>query len=541
MFAVSARKLRIVSMLALLLSAFNYNLLAPVVDGFHEGEYLGSLWSIHSYLEQTAPFPLLVHGPMDFIPALAAEAIGQGDTLIASTRLLNTLFAAAAWILFFDLILVCLKRLEGRKIYGTLALVLFALMIAVTPKDVVERQQAFLAIRDFFLVGMLWIFARGSTVSRPIPRMLSMALAGAVGALSLFWAYDRSLAAAAFLIGAILAMAVQRNWRDPAALILGAAVALSVTPLIAPVGSVTENLGNLLYWIRYSSEVWHIAVTPRALALPTALAMAVLLAIFSNAAFDRFRASPRDLVVPLIAGLLALQAFFLLKYVNLPRLNNNYYFVWPFVLLVCLTPIGLPYVLTVDAAVRSALSKLQTVEIGRRGRMTLVAAALSLAVIASNNMFTAAVVNAYRFLAPPSNESLLPAAVQNLEERLEAPAGCVLLWSNEGIIANALERPICTRYVYPVYVSRAHESELLAEIVRNPPAVVVFDSPFWSMSIYGRSMRDRLPAVYTYLRTNYEMVEHQGYVFGVLRRRDGGATPTTRSAAKSCCSVPAPT
>ncbi len=50
-----------------------------------------------------------------------------------------------------------------------------------------------------------------------------------------------------------------------------------------------------------------------------------------------------------------------------------------------------------------------------------------------------------------------------------------------------------------------------------PPAIVVFDTPFWSMNIYGRTMRDRLPAVDRYLRTNYQMFVRDGYAMGVRK------------------------
>jgi hypothetical protein len=507
---------RIIIAVFLMMAAFNYSIIRPVTDGFHEGEYLGALWTIRTYLSGVTTFPLLVHGPMDYIPSLFASRLSSDQAIIVLTRAINTGIAGLTWILFFDVLLKLLRWNEFRFAAGLASLALFFMMIAIVPVDVVERQQMFLAIRDLFLVAALWCTLRGLSTSSSQTRSVMLLLAGATLAASLYWAYDRFLAAIAFGGGLVLVLLLQRAWRQATALVVGGIAGLLLIPFVAPTGNLDENFANLIYWLKYSSEVWHISVRNRAPAVPTALAMVSLLLIFAKAWFHDRSKRDNNLALAFIAGLLALQAFFLLKYFNLPRQPNNYYFVWPFVLLLAAQTLQWPLLRKVDEMMRDLWATTRAG--GVRQQLGFAALTVSLAVIVTNNMAVASATSLRALVRPPADTELMPTAIVELARDISPSTdGCVLLWSNEGIFATALRRPFCTRYMYPVYVSAEQEADLLRQIRAAPPAVVTFGTPSWSMNIYGRTMQQRLPAVDRYLRENYEFSERGGYAAGERR------------------------
>lgn len=470
------------------------------------------------------PFPLLVHGPMDFIPVLLAGVISEDHSIIVFTRAINTLIAGVTWIVFFDILLTSLRQNEYRFAAGVVSILMFAGMIAIIPADAVERQQAFLAIRDLFLVSTLWCTLRGLLSQSPLRRYALMVIGGVTAAASLFWAYDRFLATLAFSGALVLVLLIQQAWKPVAALIVGAAVGLLCIPYLVPTGSVAENVGNLAYWLRFASEVWHIPYLVRVPSAPTAVAMIMLLLIFAKIWYDANLQRTNDPALAFFAGIIALQAFFLLKYLNLPGQPNNYYFVWPFILLVAGLTLNWPAWRQIDDGLRNLWAAIRAC--GLRQNLGLVTITLSFTVIITNNMAFASFMNLRALISPPADEDLLPHAVRAAIRDLPLPKdGCVLLWSNEGVFATGLRRPICTSYFYPVYASASREAELLQQITSAPPAVVIFDSPFWSMNIYGRTMQQRLPAIDQYLRSHYRFKSRYGYLVGIRRSQEFKSWP----------------
>lgn len=499
-----------------LMAAFHYNISAPVTDGFHEGEYLGTLWTMRSYFAGGTAFPLLVHGPMDFIPVLLAGAISNDQSTIVLTRGINSFLGGVTWVLFLSSIWMALKWNGNRFVTGVFSFLMFLGMIIIIPSDAVERQQAFLGIRDLFLVACIWFVISGFSTQSTFRRSMFIFLGGVAAASSLYWAYDRFLAAVAFSGAVMLVLVYQRAWKSALALAAGAIVGLVLMPYLVPTGSFTENFGNLIYWIKLSSDVWYLPYFSRITAIPTALGMIVLLAVFTQRWFSQSSKQPRNSSTALVAGLLALQLFFLLKYFNLPRQPNNYYFVWPFVLLASAVTLDWPSLRLIDRGLNEAWQKVSSQPLFKLRSVGLVG--LAFTAIVTNNMLTTSGFNVRALVKPANDQDLLPADVRAVKQQLAmTETGCVLLWSNEGVFSTAFQRPFCTKYMYSVYAAKSHEDDLLNQIIKSDPEMVVFDSPFWSMKIYDRSMQQRLPAVDQYLRSKYEFRNIGKYTVGTKK------------------------
>ena len=121
---------------------------------------------------------------------------------------------------------------------------------------------------------------------------------------------------------------------------------------------------------------------------------------------------------------------------------------------------------------------------------------------------------AIKLARPVSDQKLVDSKHYGYDVLADYEFECVFQWSNEGIFSLLSKKPYCTKYGYGIYISKVNEASALNELKKNPPGLIVYDSPYWSMKIYGRHMRDRLPAIDSFIKENY--VFHNtgtGYVF----------------------------
>ena len=64
--------------------------------------------------------------------------------------------------------------------------------------------------------------------------------------------------------------------------------------------------------------------------------------------------------------------------------------------------------------------------------------------------------------------------------------------------------PSCTKYIYPVYASQRYELDMIQQLQKRNPPVVVYSSTHWAFQIDGRSMHDRFPELKKYLLKTYQ-------------------------------------
>lgn len=181
----------------------------PLVDPFHEGEYLSTRMLIGTGM----PAPLMIHGSMDYVPANLAALVFGSDQLIAGTRLMNLLFAQFAAFAFFGALLT-LARNRGEALMVMLIGMLVLFWVDERAQTIVALQQGSPATRDLALMAGLWaLLAATATTGVKADRLAG--LAGLIAGIGWAWAYNRGVillaAIPVYAVGAHLAGASRRR------------------------------------------------------------------------------------------------------------------------------------------------------------------------------------------------------------------------------------------------------------------------------------------------------------------------------------------
>lgn len=495
--------------------AFDVNLIKPLTDGFHEGEYIGNIQTIRNYYSGISGFPLLIHGAMDYLPSLLAGEIASDDHLLVWTRFLNILAVALCWVLYLDLSRIILREQSEKIVWGLFFYLSFLWMAIATGTDPVSKQQAFLGTRDLFLILSLWggtkaIYCRG------VPNAyFYMIASGAFAGVSLYWSYDRGVLSATWIIIYALTLLCQRRPSAALTIVLAYASAVLFVSQIKFFGSLLENYNNIVYWIVNTGDVWFLAFKMKLSALPGALAMLVFSLVVIFHAIVRTIRQGGQKALPLVVGIIFVQLIFLSKMYSLPGFPTSYYFIWPSFLLLILTP---PKSNTVSEINKNLVRLIDCVKgsaktLNREDKLVLWGVGV-LMLIMSSNSIVSGLSKAMQLAHPLPDEMIVDRKHYGVDVVSEQKIDCVFLWSNEGVFSLLLNKPYCTRFTYAVYISKSEEAHALDYLKSNPPGLIVYGSPLWSMSIYGRHMRDRLPAIDRFIHENYIFHDSgTGYVF----------------------------
>ena len=487
---------------------------APLVDAFHEGEYLIAALSMHDYYSGVAAFPVLVHGAMDFIPALIAGRVGGPDHMIAWTRLLNFVAVGICWVVYMDLGRTVLRNHPQRLAMLGAFVALFFLMTNAADIDPVHRQQSFLGTRDIFLMLSLWSAIRAAACDRSVAIAGFHVLSGVFAAACLYWSYDRGLMAGIWLLMLSAGFIYQGKYKSAATLLLSYAAALFLVSGTGVAGSLGENLHNIGYWVKSSGDVWYISFKNKLQALPGALCLAAFAVLVLIIAAQWLLKNRSQHNAPYVLGLAVMQLVFLTKLYSLPLFPTGHYFIWPSIILVIMILPEQPWVRTLS----TQLADFWRPATGGNKVLLAAFAALALSFFANPVVFSA--MNVRNAIKIPADAELIDANRYSLDGLPTQDVSCILLWTNEGALSVLSKKRACTNYPYPVYISRAQEAAVLEQLKKNPPGLIVYDSPFWSTKIYGRDMKERLPAIDQFINDNYVFSENRsGYVFATPKQK----------------------
>jgi len=466
---------------------------------FHEGEYVGLLWHMRSFQNGAVEFPLLIHGAMDYLPAMLASLVYGDEHIIVGTRLVNTFITWGCWVMFLDLCYIFTSRASQRALWiGIAILVLFL----VTPKlgsQAIAVQQSFLGVRDLFLVAAVWSIAQQSRSTKAFRSHAFLALAGVSTVIALFWSYDRGIISVAFLGTVFLGLVLDRKYAG--LLTMGLAVGFSTLLLdqAGPLGSLSENMRNIAYWIGNGKEISGTNIFADWVTLITIMLLLVFCVVAATGIFARkFDRNQKDLF--LILGVLVVQVLLLKTVMTRPAMPRLSWAIWPSILMMihCASRMNLTqFRLTSDAA--NSPSGYGPYAYKGFAVVFLLMTFFMSPLLLSYGSF---VKNVFM---PKFDQEMVPAEINMLSRALRGHGDqCVFGWTNEGVVALLLKQRFCTRFPYAVYVARGEEAAYLGQLQADPPdAIVVSVSGVTMLDIGSGPMKSRLPGVNAFIQDNY--------------------------------------
>lgn len=467
---------------------------SELADAFHEGEYLAT-----RQLFGAGAAPLLIHGYMDYVPALIAEAVFGSSRLIAGTRLLNIIFGSLAGFAFLGCLLQLARgrsEMSGALLIG--GVLLFSIHLSVG--DVIGLHQSSPAIRDVFLLFELWYL----TASRPLDRRTDIfgAAAGLVSALGWFWAYNRGIAGIAALVAyGSLTLFVTRRWRP--ACWLGAGFAVGILACFAAEPAMfAQHVANMLYWQR-NGDIWHIALSPMEVgrSAPLVLAGGAILALGAITLWRCSMDPERRHLAPRIGALLVAALLTYIAAFNRADVPHLIFFVPWMVLLAfacwcALTP-------------EPPLSSWRTI---LRERFALHAALVGLLILnfstSAHGTRAATLGIARNVLALirglPRDEEIAQDRLQLAANALRAGGSrCTYVFDSSAVLYHLSGFRPCSSIMIPHYIADENELRVIADLEAANPLLVIGRSNLPNNWLDGVSIAQRLPRLNHWLMRNY--------------------------------------
>ena len=464
-------------------------------------------------------FPVLIHGAMDYIPSIISSLIIDDDHVIVWTRFINVLAISICWILWLDIARSILQKNSGKYILLTMFVILFVWAASVAGKDPVLKQQSFIGTRDLFLMTSIWLTTRSFISYRKINTYFLLFLAGMFSGIALFWSYDRGVIAAAWIISISISFIFQRKFKNAFLLIIGYLISVTIADKIGIFGSFAENIINITYWIKNTSDVWHLSFNKTFLALPGLVVMTSFsIYVIILSVYNLYYKKMMD-IAPVNIGLIIIQLIFLRKYFAVLGFPTGWSFSWPSILLFILN-VNINNTLSIlNSSIRRCIDNLNLNWMASRKSNLLFALSFSsiLILLFSNSIITGLIV-VKSLIMPIADEKLIDKAHYGLSDINADEFPCIFQWTNEGVYSLALKKPFCYNYTYAVYISKNSENDVLHRMKLHPPKLIVYDSPYGSVSIRGRHMSDRLPGINKFIEDNYDFKKiNSGYVFATLK------------------------
>lgn len=485
----------------------------PILDSnflFHEGEYVGLLWNMHSFYRGEIQFPLLIHGAMDYIPAFIASFLYGNDHIIVGTRAINTMITWLCWLLFFDLCYSLIPKTNHRGFWIVIVTAIFLLISPRLNAQALVVQWAFLGPRDIFVIATVWCFTKYTVATRLMSQRIFL-ITGAVSALTaLFWSYDRGIMALAFLAVMFVGVIKDKEKLNATLLFLTACISLVIIQYSNIFGPLADNVRNILYWVKYSKEIFGLSFSEID---RNSLTIAISVVFFCTAtivvAVINWPTKTEKKNVFLVIGLILIQVLLLKTILNRPGMPRLIWAIWPSILMMIYFTsrnITINFSRNIAINFEIATGGITATPIQHRANKLYLIVLFFLALIASN-MFQPIWYGSFikNILKPKPDTEIVSTEVKSLSKIIsQYPDKCIFGWVNEGVITLMAKKRFCTQYPYATYVSQAEESNLLQQLKSESPSAIVFDVTGDSMmNIDNRSMESRLPNVNKFIQENY--------------------------------------
>lgn len=502
---------------------------AQLSDHFHYGEWFAAF----SSLKDSSDFvPLAIHGAVDWLPALLAINLTDANSFMHLTHLIYLLLDLASCLLLW----LILREFYNSAIALSSAALLIPFLIG---SDIT-------GFREFSLLLLIYIYLIVSHAKNKNNKyvMVGVIAIGLVGVFNFFYTNNRGIVGT-LLVGIVMFVHAfhDRRYLTAIAIIL---LGIIGAGYFSPVFSLSAHFGNIAVFSKTSYQ-WSLGtrfehlllsaylaimlISSYALILREVmrngiitsnlnnLALSILLAVLSLFYFQygTYRADTWHVKIGLVAFLINLYVWLGLRRDNSIKFGDvNSLILMFFIYMAALTVYyGGPFFLLVPIVILNAISFSPRYD--RYIKKTAFCGIfLVLVYLVANGIrgYNKGEFDWIRSVAYNiENQAVVPDAIDWVaSELLLKKASCVFDLTNSGVINAASGLPACTRFSYVVYADLQYEEEVLEDLKKRDPSVIVYSTDGWMYAIDGRPMNLRFPKIDSYVRTVYlnETCEH-GY------------------------------
>jgi hypothetical protein len=466
-----------------------------LLNSFEEGEYLGVFSHIESYYHGESAFPLVIHGGMDFIPALLAKYIYGQDHLVVGTRLINAVIVALTWTFFLALFRRIILACKVSSWWLVLPVV-FLWLVAIRLGDAISLHQTFLNPRDLFLVALVYSVLSYECVEDRFHQVIYLVFVGLTCSISLFWSYDRGLASLAFYSAFLVGLFFRKRLLDATIILLVAAIFIGIIDNSKLMGTMLEDFTNIKYWIEHAAD-WRLPYTVIRLCYAVPITALVLTSVVI---FIRLIGkSPESIKLKWFwIGFFLLQILLLSSALKRPDSAHISWCIWPALLFFFYYAVHL-----VGNKCTIEIRWMKPFVLPRYFYFYTVAMLTCLVFyfFVPNNKtlpFIRNMIQPQQDLTFVSKEKVAVA-----KKLLGFDPHCFFGWTNDGEMAMLIGKPYCTQITYAIYASRSADRDLLFALKQSNPNVILFGEGNFPTNIVSNSMQTRLPSVSEYILKNY--------------------------------------
>ena len=477
-----------IPLLAILLICLRFDFGAPVTDLFHEGEYFSSALSV-AHADRFG-FPVLVHGLLNYLPFEWATAVCGADRSFACTRAINTFVVMCAMLAYLVCVWLLVRARRDLWLAGVVGVVALFFVINWRVPNLVYLHQGAPGIRDVLLFSELALLIVASSDVRRRIMLATLASAGLVAAVGLFWAYNRGLIGIG-LLGTYVAvrLVARRELAGPIA--AGAGLVAGMGALyLADAVAFAAHLGNILYWATHGS-LWKISgdLISRLIFLGAGLGLMGWVALL----LLRQRPPAQHWEV---GAVLLVQVLAFLQVAEARPDGVHFAFGLPAMLLLGLFALRLksPSWARARGSAQTALTTLLLlVFLDANSPVPTLRIAAKQVVLNLRTMAT----------GMPHNASLFGPREQLAAQVLAQAGPCTYALEGSGVLYALSGRPACSPFLYPAYIGREDEMRLVTQLAQARPEALVVASRHWSMFVDNRPPAQRVPRLLAWIARRY--------------------------------------
>ncbi|MDY6939778.1 MAG: hypothetical protein SWY16_19265 [Cyanobacteriota bacterium] len=484
---------------------------SPVIDPFHEGEYLGLL---PNFTQLDRPFlgTLFIHGfGLDALPSLIADRLATQENTIALTRFFYSLENAIACIAYFWLLweIVSSVKLKAYKIQVfSISLIFFCVLENFIYKtyggrDIVFMMQLALVVR-YFRVAVPAVF---SGFKQPV--FLAF-LVGASLPLAFLHTYDR---AAYFVPVYLVASALTLFFSKQNAKVwiggsgLGLVTALLLEIAVLGMAQVVEIFQQVAYWSEYGKYIAFLPLPDIGLNYPSFLdwfGILVLSSVLVYLVWDYFIYSVKSEFFRQNALTIVLwvasSTYMRILIDRSPGRGTFAAMVTAFLLFYLGCKLYQTYF---EARVIQ-----ETIAPTTKAIFVLVTIAAIAAEPGFNIFHYGDRLQEYYESLGKSDTELLPPsyleAWQTLQPEIDRQS-CFYTLTSEGLWYYLFDKPSCSKINYLYYVRPPETQQaVIRELEETQPNIILLTNAMWSNAIDGLPILDSASQVYRYVLQNYQ-------------------------------------